>query len=239
MNFYNGIAEQYDLIFPFSPPQKEFITSCIPENKIEYDVLDIGCGTGNLTIALSPLFRSITGIDLEGEMIRAAKQKSTQPNFLCRNMLELSKDFSSASFDLIVSFGNTLVHLDGLSEVAEFFSQTRKVLKKGGKILLQIINYDRVLAQKVDHLPTIENEQIRFERLYDYQTDAHRINFETHLTLKATGEVLHNSVSLYPLVKEELKQILIDSGFETIHWYGNFKKAPLTEESIPLVVEAY
>ena len=239
MKFYSSIAEQYDLIFPYSPPQKKFVQSSVSAPLERKDILDIGCGTGNLTIELNPLFGSITGIDLDSEMIKAAKQKSDQPAFFCRNMLELAKDFSPASFDVVLCFGNTLVHLDGLGEIAEFFSQTRKVLKPGGKVLLQIINYDRILDQQVDHLPTIENDQIKFERFYAYQKNTHRVNFDTRLTIKQNGEVIENSVPLYPILKDELKQILIDSGFDLIRWYGNFKKEPLTDMSVQLVVEAF
>lgn len=239
MEFYSRIAEQYDLIFPFSPPQKKFVQSSVSAPLEEKNILDIGCGTGNLTIELSPLVNSITGIDLNPEMIKAAQQKSDQPTFLCRNMLDLSKDFPPASFDTVLCFGNTVVHLDGMAQIAEFFSQVRKILKPNGKILLQIINYDRILTYKIDHLPTIENNHIKFERFYIYQEDIHRVNFDTRLTLKVSGEVIENSVQLYPILKDELKQVLIDSSFDTLHWYGNFKKEPLTNQAVPLVLEAF
>lgn len=238
MDFYSSIAEQYDFIFPFNPVQKGFVEHSLSDPLGEKHVLDIGCGTGNLTIELSHLFKTVAGIDLDPAMIHAAKQKSGQPDFYCRNMLKISEDFSENTFDAVICFGNTLVHLDGTDRIGSFFSHVRKVLKPGGKFLLQIINYNRILDHQVDCLPTIENETIKFERLYHYQEKTHRISFDTRLTIKATGEMLENSVDLYPLVQNELKELLENNGFETVHLFGNFKKEVLTDNSIPLVIEA-
>lgn len=89
----------------------------------------------------------------------------------------------------------------------------------------------------ITSLPTLETDDIKFIRNYNYLKDQHLIEFETILTLKSTNQIIQNFIRLIPIRKTELESILLNSGFRDIHCYGNFKGDPLGEESIPLVIE--
>lgn len=74
MDFYTSICTYYDNIFPFSPPQRDFVELTlkdIPDARI----LDIGCGTGNLAISLAVKGYRVVAIDYERAMIEAAEKK--------------------------------------------------------------------------------------------------------------------------------------------------------------------
>lgn len=242
-HFYKSIAKYYDYIFSYNPDQKDFILSMINELYKNRCVLDIGCGTGNLTIELSKLFEKVIGIDLDVDMINIAESKKRENgnkiDFKCLNMLEIKNHFTPLTFDLIVSFGNTLVHLNNSEEIEDFLKQTKIILKPGGKLLLQIINYDRILAYDIQSLPLIQNENIKFERYYKYHAERKKIIFETILTVKERNRVIKKKVELYPILKNEIKNILSKAGFATVLFYGNFKKENITATSVPLIIEAH
>lgn len=241
MNFYQSITKYYQDIFPLNPAQIKFIESVNNKEKQETKILDIGCAIGDLSIELSKHFQHITAIDLDEEMIAKAKSRTTDISNLQvqkGNMLKLQTDFATNNFDLISCFGNTLVHLSSEEDVLLFFQQAHKTLNTNGKLLVQIINYDRIIDQKMDHLPTIENDNIRFVRNYHYQKDTNKVDFETILTCKNSSEEIRNCISLLALRKDKIEHFLKASGFRSIQFYGNFKKEDLQGNSIPLIFEA-
>ncbi len=241
MSFYKSIANYYNYIFPPNQLQAEFIKSSLPVEQCN-NVLDIGCGTGNLSFQIAQFAKNVAGIDLDSEMLSIAndinKKENKQIKFYNMNMLDIKNNFDKDQFDLIASFGNTLVHLNNIDEVCDFFEQTKYILKPNGKLLLQIINYDRIIENKIDYLPTIENEYIKFQRDYIYHKQIRKIDFNTTLTVKKDDLIIKNSVSLFPILKEEITTILLNCGYHKIKIYSNFKRKEHSTESIPTIIEA-
>lgn len=240
MAFYKSIADYYDDIFPYSPPQKEFVSSCIP-NIGDAKLLDIGCGTGNLALALAPLCHEIIGIDPDESMLEIAEQKvgKDHPNlqFYPYGMLDLEQHFEEDSFDVIICLGNTLVHLASEEEILDFLTQSKRLLKASGKLLIQIINYDRIIDQNVNALSTIENDRIKFVRDYHYHSQNNLLDFETCLTIKRNNQEIKNCIQLLPIRKASIENLMIKAGFNEISFFGNFKKVPLQDDSVPLIVK--
>ena len=102
------------------------------------DVLDIGCGTGRLALAIagvvSPSGR-VSGIDASPEMIEVASHKASRASAKPRFQVGLVEDipFDDGSFDLIVS---TLVLHHLPREVKEAgFREVARVLRPGGRFV--------------------------------------------------------------------------------------------------------
>lgn len=240
MQFYQSIAEYYDYIFPPDEAQVEFVRALIPLPYEGKGILDIGCGTGSLAVALGRDGFRVAAIDLDAAMVEQGIAKGRglpSLSFQQMDMRDLSGRFSQASFDGILCFGNTLVHLKEHVDVLGVCRTSKALLKNAGKFLLQLLNYDHILLKRLPGLPTIENDRVRFERIYRYKRDG-SIAFRTILTVKATGLVVDNEVPLYPLRKDEVEAILTDAGFSQVRIYGDFRGGPLTPVSLPLVVEA-
>jgi SAM-dependent methyltransferase len=240
MQFYLSVAEYYDYIFPLDEAQVEFVRTSIPPPRKDKGILDIGCGTGSLAVALASEGFSVTGIDLDTDMVKRATDKGRglpSLSFLQLDMRDLAETFPPSTVDAILCFGNTLVHLKERSDVLSVCRTGKDLIKRGGRFLLQILNYDHILAKRLPGLPTIENDRVRFERTYRYNDDG-SIAFSTVLTVKATGSVLENEVLLYALGKGEVEVMLSEAGFSEIRFYGDFRRGPLRPESLPLVVEA-
>ncbi len=240
MAFYKSISEHYDDIFPQNPMQLDFVLKSF-DNTSGLKVLDVGCGTGSLSIALAPHFGKVIGIDPDAKMLDLANEKagSDQPglSFLPYGMLDLEKHDIFNNIDVLLCFGNTLVHLGSEEEIQEFLRQAKTTLKPGGKLMIQIIHYDRIFNEKIAGLPTIENDSIKFVRNYHY-TDRNALDFETILSIKESGEEIRNTISLFPILKDDLISLVQKAGFHDILVYGNFKQDPHLPGSIPLLIEA-
>lgn len=231
--FYTEIAKYYDYIFPVGNAQIDQIKELTGEPP--KDILDVACGSGGYSKLLSDQGYNVTAIDLDASMVQSLQKKDNSIDVQVLNMLDIEK--LNKTFDLIFCIGNSLVHLNNNDEIHKYLKACKQCLKPEGKILIQIINYDRVLAKNVKSLSTIKNEQVGlvFERNYEYLKDKHKINFNT--ILKVDGKELENNVLLHPIKSTEILDILKDIGYKNIHFYGNFKKEEYNPmESVPLVI---
>lgn len=239
MAFYESISNVYDLIFPLNPAQLDFIRQGFGNIERSH-ILDVGCGTGSLSLALAGICKDVTGIDPDEKMLDLARGKAggrySNLKLLQLGMLDIGAQFDH--LDGIICFGNTLVHLSSADEIFAFVSQSKQALTPGGRLMIQIINYDRVIDKGIKSLPTIENDQICFERLYHYDALRGSIDFETRLTIKSQDRTINNSITLTPVRKILLHKMLADAGFHDISFYGDFKRGLLEPDSTPLVVEA-
>ena len=241
MSFYQQIAPYYHHIFKINSNQVDFIKFIIPES--DSKILDIGCGIGTLSFELTNYYKNILGIDMDAEMIRVASKNmvaaSKSLHFQQLSMLKLDAFIDEKSLDSIICFGNTLVHLNSLNEIANFLQQSKAILKSNGKLLLQIVNYNRIIEKNIKQLPLIENDEIIFERNYFYRKTENKIDFNTRLTVKSTQQIIENSIELLPLLKEELALLLNKAGFKNCNYYGNFNKETYAIDSPALIVEAW
>ncbi|EJU27556.1 MULTISPECIES: class I SAM-dependent methyltransferase [Capnocytophaga] len=226
--FYNQIAEKYDFIFPLSPAHKTFFASELHGKTI----LDVGAATGNLTAYLSSQGYEVTAIDLSERLIAKAAEKGVTVQQL--NMLAIDE---LPMFDNIVCIGNTLPHLDSKTSVQLFLQKAYGQLTQGGKLVLQLVNFQKYFAQQqgdyLGNLPLIENDKVKFERYY-YLNEEGKIRFKTIL-----DDTIKNEELLQPIFADQLTQWLTQIGFQAINLYGNFKKDPFDKEkSMALIVAA-
>ena len=239
MSFYQQIAPYYHHIFKINVNQVNFVKSKIAGK--DSRIIDVGCGIGTLSFELNNYYNNVLGIDMDAEMIRAAsknkKDKSIQ--FQQLSMLELDSIVTENSVDGIICFGNTLVHLNSLDQIADFLQQSKAVLKLNGRLLLQIVNYDKILLKDIKNLPLIENDEIIFERNYSYRKLENKIDFNTRLTVKSTQQIIENSIELLPLLKKDITLLLNKAGFKNCNYYGNFNHESYSIDSPALIIEAW
>jgi glycine/sarcosine N-methyltransferase len=236
--FYTSIAPYYDYIFPFKKPARDFTKELIQD---DYTLLDAGCGTGNMSIALAPFCNKIDAFDIDSEMVQIAKKKSTNLSnveFQSADLLKITENHTHNSYDLVFCYGNTLVHLLSFENISDFLEQVYQILKPGGKIALQILNYEYILNNQITELPIIDNEHITFIRKYKFTGKERVFQFNTNLTVKASGVVLKNRAPLYAIKPEELIKSMKEIGFVNIKGYSSFKQNPLSHDKMPLIVTA-
>lgn len=97
---YDGIADWYDTEFQPDPLQSEtwrLITRLL--GKPAGTLLDVGCGTGSYTAALSGLGWDVTGVDVSQDMLRRARERGVRTVHADAALLP----FEDASFDAAVS----------------------------------------------------------------------------------------------------------------------------------------
>ena len=142
-NYYDALASDYDT--RFSNPQLDYMrtveNSVLQENLADFRglILDVGCGTGEQTLALAKDGFSVIGLDISAEMIRVAKKKSEEAG--------LSIPFIIASADALPFKENCISMLTSMfgaySHIPAFdcaFSEMHRVLADEGRALFTIVN---------------------------------------------------------------------------------------------------
>lgn len=238
MAFYNNIVAAYDEIFPLNKMQVSFIEHIQPVFSGK-NMLDAGCGTGSLAIDLGRKGAAVKGFDLDATMIAKAVDKCPQAlnvKFDQGDLTNFAANYNDVVFNVVCCFGNTLVHLSSLSDIEKFVSSAQSKIRPGGKLLIQIVNYDRVLKERVDVLPTISSKNYTFERFYSFNA-SRMIDFSTTLTRIDSGERYEQTVQLLPLKKDELYKLLVPY-FTSIRFWGSFKREEWSSNSFHTIVEA-
>lgn len=233
MNFYSSIAQNYDHIFPVKQAQIDFIKS-IFSGKTK--LIEIGSGTGNLTIELAKLGNSMSGLEYDENMLGLARKKTNEVRWKQGDMREIDQIFQGEMFDGIICFGNTLVHLSDAKDVEGFLKKACYLLQIDGILAIQIINYSRIFNQEIDHLPTIENDKIQFVRNYKVSRNPRNIEFHTTLTIKETNEIIENKINLFPIFPKELNDLMHKIGFSNIQEFSDFSKKEFSSDSIPFIM---
>lgn len=217
MSLYQTFVDYYDNIFPIKEPTLRFLEKNLGSSN---HILDIGCATGSYAIALSENVK-VDAFDLSEAMILKAKEKDikNKVNFSVKNMLKLN---DIAKYDGIYTIGNTLVHLTELSKIETFIDRVYAALNKRGTFILQIVNYDRIIKNNIDHLPNIDQDHVSFKRVYIKNPPL--ITFST--TLSTENETFHDNTPIYPLTLEEILIILTNQGFKDIEIFGDYMEEP-------------
>lgn len=107
----------------------------------EMDVLDFGCGTGLVTLRLSPLVRSITGVDSSRGMLDILNAKIEQGNInnVRTRYLELDRgDVLEGRYDLVVS-SMTLHHVKVIGPLLDRLS---RIVAPGGCLCIADLDLD-------------------------------------------------------------------------------------------------
>lgn len=126
---YDQIGRSYDQTRSADPAIVATIGKLLSPRQ-DGHLLDIGCGSGNYTVALAKLGYKITGVDISEEMLRKARAKSDSITWTKGDARALQ--FSDGEFD-----GATCIlathHIQALDKA---FSEAHRVLKSGSRFVI-------------------------------------------------------------------------------------------------------
>ncbi len=239
MSSYDMLVNTYDELFPLNAAMVRFVENQFDNQVSGLKLLDAGCGTGSLAIALARHGAGVKGFDLNANMILKAEEKrppALNLSFEVGSLTNVEQLYAGQIFDGIMCVGNTLVHLPYHDTVERFFAQVANLLKPGGKFILQIVNYDNIMKNRPASLPLIQTEKYHFERLYEYP-DKGVVRFVTRLQHNSEAEVLIQNTLLLACERNFLEDAL-KKHFSTVSFFGSFDGAAWSEDTFHTIVAA-
>lgn len=231
MSFYQDLTPYYDEIFPANHKQLDFIQSYIQQG----DLLDVGAGTGNTAAALAQLGYHVTAIEPEPSMYENLKEKAQHTAQLTALPLTMQQCSElQDQYDAIYCIGNTLVHLNSVEEVGAWLKETRRLLRKDGTLIIQIVNIEKIKDHKEFHFPSMVKKDFTFDRAYDLNGE--KIKFTTSITTDDSN--FSNTISLLKLTAQALLASISEAGFQSVEAFSNFEKTPYDPNGAALIVAA-
>jgi ubiquinone/menaquinone biosynthesis C-methylase UbiE len=138
MNPFDRIAADYARFRrPYPPKVVSKILSCLNKPLRHCEVLDIGCGTGLLTIPIAEKVKRVVAIDPSEKMLSFARNSARNTNGVCEFSRARAEDlpFRDYSFDSAI-MAVSIHHTDEELSLAEAW----RVLRKKGTLLILTIN---------------------------------------------------------------------------------------------------
>ncbi len=217
---YNDISNYYDRLFPFSDLKVSFLKKHLPA---DCSCIDLGCGTGAYTSALSSSGYRCIGLDLDQDMIEKARELHPNCQFVAAPMQSFDKVVRS--IEAAFCIGNTLAYLTP-ELLKGFLSKLANALPSGGKWIFQVINWNYVLACSRYDFPDVylsdmpTRPPLMFRRWYD-NISSDKLEFH-RLLLDGEQSITHAIDTLYPLTHNTLKEIHEKAGFRLLESYAGF-----------------
>lgn len=202
---------------------------------IDKTLLDVACGTGDLTILLADKFH-VTGTDLSDEMLKIAEEKAQKAKktipFIQSNMMDL---YDFEKFDVITCFDDSICYLKDEDELAVAFNQAFEHLNAGGKYLFDahsLYQMDEVFPGYMFNHRTEDSAFMwnSFEGEYPHSIEHELTFFNWNDKIKgySVNTELHKERT-YPI--ETFKMILNDIGFKNIQVSAEFGKSEVKNDS--------
>lgn len=199
-------------------------------------VLDIGCGMGRHSLALSEAGFEVTGVDLSDVLLQEARENDSEGKVTWKHgdMRELpfADESFDATFNLFTSFG--YFSLEGDNK--RVLGQIRRVLREGGAFLIDFLNpayVERNLVAWSERFDEPCGLQIVEERsVADGWVQKEISVFEPEHPERARQYL--ERVRLYPL--EWFEQHCAESGLQLDHVYGNYDGQPYDKEESPRMI---
>lgn len=107
-------------------------------------VLDLGCGSGEHCRFLAAQGFELTGLDASPSQLEAARSADPGGRYQLADLAALPGNIEGAQGGALC-LGNTLPHLCEEAQVLAFFTGLAGLLLPGAPLLLQLLNYDRLL----------------------------------------------------------------------------------------------
>lgn len=243
MTNYKGFAYLYDLLMENAPYETwaAYIDSILIQhlgiNRESRIILDIACGTGNITIPLANMGYDMIGVDISTDMLSQAIAKSTNKQilFLAQDMRELDL-YGTVDAAICVCDGmNYILHE---SELAAVFKRVRMFLNPGGVFIFDMntnYKFEEILGDKT-FAANVEGATYEWDNLYDAKTgiNEYRVTFTSD-----KGEPFEEVHHQRAYSVDAIINLLSSAGFNTIDIYDGYSDSSFREDCVRAVFIAY
>lgn len=246
MEAYTSFAAVYDTFMDNIPYEEweKYLKSLLYEYGVrEGLVLELGCGTGNMTEILAQSGYDMTGVDNAEEMLEIAIEKRMKSGL---DILYLQQDMREfelyGTVKAIVSVCDSVNYILEEEELEEVFRLVNNYLDPGGVFIFDfntVYKYREILGDQ-----TIAENREECSFIWDnYYYEEERINeYELSLFIREGDSELYRKYQETHFQKaydlETMKRLITQSGLEYITAYDAFTKEAPTRVSERIYVIA-
>jgi len=241
VSFYDELASSYDAMTAFRARfdrERPAFGQFVEFHRIK-SAIDAGTGTGFHAILLAQLGVDVTAVDVSEGMLARSRENAHAEGVSIdtrRGSFAEVHRMRSSRVDGVFCLGNSFAHLSSEQAVTEALQSFHAALNPGGIVVIQVVNFQRILAsrQRIQNVREVDGRI--FIRFYDFLPQAIGFNL---LTVDRTGSALRHhlsSVTLTPVLAEPMIASMNHVGFSSARAFGNISAEPYDAERSPDLV---
>lgn len=195
-------------------------------------ILDLGCGTGDISILLSKMGAYVIGLDNSPEMLALASHKAEKSHtdvfYTCQDMTSFS---TGHIFDAVVSTFDSLNYITTKAGLLRAFNCVSRELKEKGLFLFDMNSQYKFENIYSDNSYVLEADGVfcAWQNFYD----AEKKLCDFYINIFAEEKGVYNrfyeeqTERMYTLA--EIESCLKKSGFKLLNAFSDYEGAPITE----------
>nr|WP_330400342.1 methyltransferase domain-containing protein [Tepidibacter mesophilus] len=235
---YNDFAFIYDNLMDNVDYDKwvEYIEKIIKKEDVQVkNILELACGTGNLTIPFAKKNYDILGIDISEEMLSVAREKCIDKGievvFLNQDMTEL--DFEIYNLDCVLCACDGFNYILENEDIQSIFDNVYGLLKQKGVFIFDISSYNKLSNILGNNTFGENREDITYiwENYFDDESDMVEMNLAFFTRNGEYYQKFEETHYQRAYKNHEIIKMLKKSGFEYINVYKDFTFSEADEET--------
>lgn len=198
-------------------------------------IVDLGCGTGNITLLLSKEGYNLIGIDLSSDMLAVAYEKIHSQKLSVSLLEQNMKEFELAhTVDLVISFCDSMNYLNGFEEVRETFKRVYTNLNYGGYFIFDMHSPYKITDVFKDQTFAWNDEAISV--IWQTEVDNSSLMVEHDLSFfveleDGLYERINETHKQQTYTSDTISELLSETGFELLELFADFNINHLDNQS--------
>ena len=226
---FTEVARAYDALMSTVPYRRwvEYVEKLLKRVRASpRTVLDIACGTGNVTFALADRGYRIAGTDLSEPMLAIAREKGQRQH---RGVTFAQADMRTLSlpdtYDLAVCLYDSINYLLSLDDVRKAFQSAYSVLNPGGHYIFDVNTIFALRENLFTQRNLDPHAPVRYDWHSSYNEDTRISEVVMDFWVDEAGSTRHFGEVHYErgYLLQELLDLLTAAGFRTLLVFEAYK----------------
>lgn len=237
-NLYDKVYDDVKCDIPFYLDQA---------SNINGSVLELGCGTGRVTIPMAEMGIDVTGVDISPAMVCKLKEKAANSGVILKShVMDMRHLRLDQNYQLVVIPYRGFQSLMDVEGQEKCLNSIHRHIEHGSKVIVDMFVPSRELFDQYDDI-SYQVKEISNCASRVVSTVWHRSNFNRHNQTIETclkiesiaGGIIRESkyidFNLRYLYRHEAEYLFKNCGFRVNELYGGFTGQPFDESSTDMV----
>lgn len=241
MSAYESFARVYDMFMDNIPYEEwsEYLAGLLREYGIENGlVLELGCGTGNVTRLLAAGGYDMIGLDNAPDMLEIAMEKKAEENQDILYLLQDMREFELyGTVRAVVSICDSMNYITDSEELLQVFRLVNNYLDPGGIFIFDLntpYKYRELLGEQTI-AEDREDASFIWDNYFDEEEEINEYDLSLFIPEEHDGEILYRKYEETHFQKAyapaKIRCLLEEAGLEYITAYDAFTHEPVREDS--------